>query len=934
MKRKLFITVLSFVFAFAGIFGITTAFAEGNTEMTVQDVNFTNYAGWAGDCIAVNFGVPMGADWTNLTATHKDYVELVNKDGEAYDIKLLDVQNTYFIVNRAQGYTAAQGDVLTLKKGLTINGYELKETVAYEYSAVGAPWTEKAIQVVEKDPLVIQEINYADPWYGISIMVNFGTTTPAKADWAQIETDKIILKDADGNVQTVAAETQGTYVLVNRNSSVVPADGWTITFLKNFEIIYKTPVNGVTSTGEKIAEDITYVCHANAPWTVFDPSSVKTEVELTVNQVNGADNVNYSMDWGKGENFGTVILVRFDTENWGGNLGLYAGILSGNEQYITLTDAFGDNVAISDITYVNEGHFLVRSTAAAGALYAGGKLEIKEGFSITIGNTVATLAADHAYLCLGETGHTMPAFSADTVPASVTITNGAEDKDLPVGAELQITYEIPSGTYGTAKFTVSDDTKATVDKFGKVTAVAEGTVTVTAAIGDASDAFEINVMPALDVTGVELVNAYTYYVIKGEQAVLPELYARAVFEGGAKGTAFALVNGENAAIPAVDTSVEGVQNITISIEYRGENYEVEYEINVYTPYDLVIKELGIVDWFAFSLFIQYPNSSANVANITAVNNVHSVVDHITYARADGTVLPTPGYYVLGGGNIALFYFSELSGEPQTSELYKQYYLEGDIITLEAGLCGWRWTGKLKATETDNAAIDEGTGMYIIEAVLKETVQYRYSNNTWGLYVEYEDIAAKSETIDVTIGENVYTGIDRIPANATTGTMTYTSSDTNVATVSASGVITGVGEGTATITATISGGTAGEKTVTVTVNVSDTVVGIEFDDKELSFNVGDQFDVTSLKARLVYASGKKSELIDLTGATVTGLDLTRANNDIMVVSVTIDGETYTGSVAVSVTEEVKKGCFGAMGTGSLFALAALGVASMIKRSKKQ
>ena len=48
--------------------------------MTVQDVNFTNYAGWAGDCIAVNFGVPMGADWTNLTATHKDYVELVNKD--------------------------------------------------------------------------------------------------------------------------------------------------------------------------------------------------------------------------------------------------------------------------------------------------------------------------------------------------------------------------------------------------------------------------------------------------------------------------------------------------------------------------------------------------------------------------------------------------------------------------------------------------------------------------------------------------------------------------------------------------------------------------------------------------------------------------------------------------------------------------------------
>ncbi len=932
MKRKLFILMLSLVFAFAGVLGITTAFAESEkTDISINNVGFD--ANWV--ALYINTTTANTATVTSNNAYAMGKVHVYDNKGTEKSLNGIYTlgQSLYvFVSNGAGGNMAQSGFVkgykLVIDEGCGVLANEQLPAATYWYDGSAWTTTEPVEEPVEKDPLVINSINYADPWYGASIMVSFGDSTPEKANWAQIETDKIVLKDGEGNVVNVTAETQQKYVLVNRNG-VAPSTGWTITFLKGFEIIYKTPVDGITSTGEKIAEDITYIYQEGAPWVVYDPNAVKQEVQLTIIKQGTIDDVNYSMDWGKGTSSGTVVQINFDTENWDGELGLYADISSYNKNYVRLVDAYGTSLELSDITHTTGGYFVVR---AATPLYAGGTITLLKGFSIEVGNTVATLANDATYLCRGEMGHSMPVFNNSMVPTSITITNTAADKDLPVGAELQITYALPEGTYGTPAFTVSDETLASVSKEGKVTALAEGKVTVTATIGEISATYEINVMPAVEIEGVELVNGYTYYVIKGEEAQLPALTAHVVFENGSFGTEFELVDGENATLPEVDTSEEGTQTLEIEIQYKGKTYTVEYVVEVYTPYDLDIKEVAIVDWFAFALFVEYPNSSVSGANVTATSTLHDVVNHITYTRKNGEVLNKPGFYMLKGGNLALFYFSGLSEEPQNSEKYKEYYLEGDVLTLEAGLSIWRWTGKTKATSTDNSAIEEGTGMYIIEAVLKETVQYRYDGNVWGVYVEYEDLAVASAEIEINIDQTVDAGVSRVPANATSGTVVYESSDPSVATVSARGIVTGISEGTATITATISGGPAGEKTVSVQVTVTDSIIGIEFEEKQLSFKVGDNFDATTLNAWLVYASGRKSEKLDLSEATITGLDLTAANNDIMVVSVTVDGQVYSGSIAVSVEED--SGCFGGMTAASAaLAFAALGIAALLKRKSK-
>lgn len=129
----------------------------------------------------------------------------------------------------------------------------------------------------------------------------------------------------------------------------------------------------------------------------------------------------------------------------------------------------------------------------------------------------------------------------------------------------------------------------------------------------------------------------------------------------------------------------------------------------------------------------------------------------------------------------------------------------------------RWA----AVDTNIATVDEN-GVVTAVADGSTNVYAKFNNGTIsGRYkvtvktsvVELTDFTLSEESLNLTVGQSQTVAVQEfVPANATDTTLTWNSSDTDVATVDA-GVITGVAPGTATITA--KHGDI-EKTVAVTV----------------------------------------------------------------------------------------------------------------------
>jgi len=635
-----------------------------------------------------------------------------------------------------------------------------------------------------------------------------------------------------------------------------------------------------------------------------DPSGTQT---YDINLMNDAT-------WG-----GPSVVVSFQTS---GTFGLYQTITSDKLEY---TNAYGERLEVvnSLISLGNNTHFLIRIGTVEDPIYAmvGDTITFKQGFKLIDGEE---LPQDVKFIVTQITNHVLKVYQEGDLATSFRITNDETDRDLPVEGEFQMTYAIDSG-YGTPYFTSSDSAVATVTKQGLVSGVSAGEATITGHLGSFTADFNVVVREAQLVQGMEIVGGYTVWVAQGDEFTLPEFKARAVFQDGSKGVSFDLIVGENIELPEVDTDTLGETTITATVTYKGDEYSLQIPVNVYEIGDVSITEVGIVDWFAYSLFIQYPNSTINNANITNTSKINGVLENLEYKRADGTIVPINGYYMLVGGNIALFLFNGLNADN-----YNQYYQAGDILTIKEGLKIWLWTGEKLGTPDNPDAIKEGTGMYVVEGILQEEIAFRYDGNVWGRYLEYTDITVRSETLDIKIGEKVDAGVSRVPSNATTGEIAYTSSNESIATVSSKGSITGVKEGTVTITATITGGLEGEKTVTITVNVSDFIEGLSISPATIIVNKGGAINLESIEAKYKFASGKLGDEVDLSGATISGFDKNTVGEQTVVISITVNGKTYSGTITVNVRQG---GCKGDIGTLSASIIIVLLVSFTLLRRKR-
>lgn len=937
MKKKLFVVFMTIAMAVSLVCGMSFMTASASNELTL------------GDTVTPGANNSVEINWQNMTFTGDDEAELgindfanitVTRGSTVYNpdfVRQIPSRQTFKIYCLNTGYnfaSAEQGDLLTIKSGTTFSRYpDITVSADINYIYTGSKWikgntipTEPAEPEtpVVKDEITAVDYENAAGAYGMALMAK-GFSKAGVADYWQDfgMADKVVVTKADGTVVSgITVESCGTQVALMRNQGYVPATGDKVTF--------KT---GFTYGACYLGEDVVFV-YSGSGFVKQLPESAISEIEVTA--------IGYNESWA-----GPTVQFELSLAD----AGAYTLFSAGDKDHLSYVNAYGEVKPLADCTYVNSKNFIARLGSAvttevvdAYKPMKGDIFTVRKGFMLTQATKGERVNKDFAFIYNGQGFIAYDAATHDVT--EFNITNDAAKNEVYAGATLQLTYSANAGALYTPKFTSSDDTVATVSASGVITGVQAGNVTITAKVGSFEKTFAVVVHPALTVEEVRFDRSYTIMAEKGSAAAIPSNFTVVkVFSNGSESEPIALTADNARFKTAVDTSVIpadplglGRMKVTIVVTIDGEEYELEEYVRVYEVADLEITEVAPVEWFLYYSFIEYPNSTFNVCNITSVADLPDFADHIEYYR-DGEKI-TVGLYILGKGNICVMPAradgktvegnSDLDNDNFNERLYKQ----GDTIKLIAGLTVYGHTG-LAPTATDTGAYSDDKGMLYKDAVLKNDVMYRFTGNSWSLYIPYTDMDVASETLEVALGtDNATVGASRIPANATTGKFTYVSSDTTVLTVAENGKINALKEGAATITVTLSSEDGETITKTVSVNVVNKIIRLEISGK-LTVKPGTEtLDLSKVKGYYVYGNGDRVEATDLANAIYVGYDPDEKGEQNVVIRVTHEGQQYTANLIVEVKAATqKKGCKSGVASASALSLLGLGVIALAKKKRK-
>ncbi len=909
-----------------------TTFVKGNkAPLAIENINF-DAAGW--NALLIRFDANCGVANPWGPAPDMNYIEYVNSENVAITGLNPVTMNEYiFIFN----HVAEANEMITLKEGLEFGGKKLYRTVSYitlnglgfeEIKATELNAEDKTMLVGAVENVVFTSgtyptlpVKYTIENEEIATVVGKGLT--AQVTGVSAGTTKLtatfagITKTIDITVENVGAELDHITVdgKITAHKRDTALDLSTLTGTKHYSD-ESTAAFAVTADMLSGEYNLNEVGEYTLTVTVGEKTCQVTLEVLDMPELSLVD-INYNGAW-------SAILINF------------------NERVAQEGDFDVNNIDLVDIKIVDSNgdalnYELKRREsyifAFGAASQVGDRITIKAG--TIFGNKELKQDVTYVYAALNNpwVPYNPETHKVDTV--SVT----APKNWLAVGTTLKLTATLNEGAVGTVKYSSSNTDVATVNENGVVSGVSEGEVTITAKAGGKTATIDLTITKALAMKGVEMSNVYTIWVEKGGEVVVPEDFtAHVVYEDDSYSPDFA-ITAENFTLAAVDTSVvtpltDSSVFVTVkgTISYEGKDYEVDINVKVYEPVEMSVKEIAIVEWFAYNIFVEYPNSSINNGNITHVAPEGNSL--FKYYRADGTEVKC-GTYQLSGGNIALLPSFNDGGMTLENYISENYYRNGDKIVLQKGFAGYVWTGELAPTATDANALKFGTGMYVRECVLQQELTYVYNAGTllWEIYIPYDGIKAASEEVKVSVGKSVSLGVSRTPDNATTGQISYSVADESIATVNLkTGAVTGVKEGNTTVTATITGD-FGEFSVVINVKVEDAITGIKFaEDTSIKVKVGaESIDFTGVKADFVYGSGK-TVAVDLSKATVKGLDTAEAGTiNVVVSAVGPDGVTYSATVEVTV-EKAKKGGCGAVSLGlvSMLTVITAGAYVFLKR----
>lgn len=509
--------------------------------------------------------------------------------------------------------------------------------------------------------------------------------------------------------------------------------------------------------------------------------------------------------------------------------------------------------------------------------------------------TITATAGDKTATC------SVTVTKKDIAVTSVTLNKNSIELAKGESETLVATVLPENATDKTVTWTTSDATVATVDQTGKVTAVGGGSATITAKAGDKQAACTVTVnVPVesitLDQTSMTLEEGKTAALTA---TVNPEDATDKTVTWNSSNTAVATVN--NGVVTAV---AEGSATITASAGDKSATCTVVVKKQVI--------EVTSVTLNKSSLSLTKGQTETLRATVAPNNATDKTVTWSSNSPDVATVNQNGQVTAVGGGSAVIkakagnkeatcVVLVSVPVESISLDITSITLEEGQSITLTATVTPDDANDKdvtWISSKPSVARVDDGLVTALREGTTTITATAGGMSVTCTVKVRTHVIAVTSvtlnkSTLDLTKGSSETLVATVTPDNATDRAVSWSSSNTSVATVDRNGKVTAVGGGNATITAR-----AGSKEATCEVAVTVPVTSVILDRTSVTLAEG---QTTTLVATVNPSDATDKTVTwsssDAAVATVDNGQVTALSNGTATITVTAGGKTATCTVSV-------------------------------------
>ena len=540
---------------------------------------------------------------------------------------------------------------------------------------------------------------------------------------------------------------------------------------------------------------------------------------------------------------------------------------------VTITAKAGDKTATCEVT--------VKPVPVSGIVLDKTSVELLEGETTTLKATVSpdnatdktiTWSTSDASIATVDNNGVVKAIKV----GKVTITAKAGDKTatcevtvkpVPVSGIVldKTSVELLEGESATLKATVlpdnatdktitwstSDATIATVDNNGVVKAIKVGKVTITAKAGDKTATCEVTVKPvlvsgiSLDKTSVELLEGETTTL---KATVSPDNATDKTVTWSTSDTSIATVD-NNGVVKAIK-----VGKVTITAKAGDKTATCEVTVKPVPVSGIVLDKTNVELLEGETITLKATVEPSNATDKT-----------VTWSTSDATIATVDNNGVVKAIKVGKVTITAKAGDKTatcevtvkpvlvsgiTLDKTNVELLEGETITLKATVEPSNATDKTVTWSTSDASIATVDNNGVVKAIKvgKVTITAKAGDKTATCEVTVKPVPVSGITLDKTAaeleeGESLTIVATVSPDNASDKTVTWSTSDTTIATVDNNGVVKAIKAGKVTITAEAGG-------LTATCEI--TVVGKETDGIDEVITSGN-LDIYDIRGRLVKKS---------------------------------------------------------------------------------